>query len=166
MGYLARAQSYTAELLWAPPLRWTRAADTTWSRYRVFWLYSKTGLPSLSHKVDGNISGHVKYIIVNDIVNAAIVKYIVRILRLIQSQIEGRTTSPASIEEYAYSLFLAFIFFYDLSDLLLSILGYRDHRMFLSRLWYMYRIISLSLISSKKLVSLTRYQPVPPPGLR
>ena len=74
-------------------------------------LYGEASLPSLIHKVDGYIAGHFKYIIINDILNAAIVKYTVRILWLIQSQIEGRTASPAPIEEYTHSLFLVFVFF-------------------------------------------------------
>ena len=49
-------------------------------------MYGETSLPSLSDKIDGNVTGHLVQVVFNDILNAAIVKFTVRIGWLIQSQ--------------------------------------------------------------------------------
>ena len=121
-------------LLSARPLRAAppTCAACSSARYRVLGADGKTPPPTRHDKVDGDVTGRFEQILINEILHATIGENAIRFCWLVQSQGQGRTPSPALLEEYPHPLRRVLFLLYDLFNPLVSGLRCMDHMVFLS----------------------------------
>jgi hypothetical protein len=93
---------------------------------------SETASPARLDKIDGDVTGRFEQIFINEILHAAIGENAIRFCRLIQSQGQGRTASPAFLQENPHPLRRVFFLIQDLFDPLVSSLSCRYHIISLS----------------------------------